>query len=173
MPLLRLHDPAWATHFADLQANLSRALGELALRIEHVGSTAVPDLMAKPILDIDVVMRDGAAFPSIVSALRRQGYVHRGDLGIPDREAFDAPGDTPMAHHLYVCPASSRELRRHVAFRDALRARPELRREYESIKLDIARRARGDRKVYAEIKERECRALIERVLADLLPAPGL
>ena len=173
MPLLSPHDPAWAAHFADLQANLSRALGQLALRIEHVGSTAVPDLIAKPILDIDVVMRDGAAFPPIVSALQRLGYVHRGNLGIPDREAFDSPGETPMAHHLYVCPASSRELWRHIAFRDALRARPELRREYEAINLDIERRAHGDRKVYAEIKERECRALIGRVLADLLPAPGL
>ena len=69
-----------------------------------------------------------------------------------------------MSHHLYVCPANSLELRRHLIFRDALRARGDLRDEYEKRKLDVALRSGGDRNVYAEIKEIECRDFVESVL---------
>jgi GrpB-like predicted nucleotidyltransferase (UPF0157 family) len=152
-----------------------KALGDLALRIEHVGSTAVPDLLAKRILDIDIVMQDYSVFPQIVSALESLGYEHRGDQGISQREVFKLTGATTpiaasqkvfMPHHLYVCPASSLELRRHICFRDVLRARPDLRGEYAAIKISIARRAGGDRRIYAEIKERECREFVERVLVQ-------
>jgi len=69
-----------------------------------------------------------------------------------------------MAHHLYVCPTGGGELHRHLAFRDALRGDAELRREYECVKISIAKRAGSDRKVYAELKEIECREFIEGVL---------
>ena len=71
-----------------------------------------------------------------------------------------------MLHHLYVCPAQSDELHRHIAFRDALRARADWRQEYEKIKQDIAKRSDGDRKMYAQLKEIECRRFIERVLNE-------
>lgn len=150
------------------------ALGGLVLRIEHVGSTAVPDLLAKPILDIDIVMHDYSMFPEIIGVLESLGYEHRGDQGISQREVFKPSVATApvaasrkawMPHHLYVCAVSAPELRRQTGFRDALRARPNLRREYEAMKLSIARRAGDDRRIYAEIKERECRAFVERVLA--------
>jgi GrpB-like predicted nucleotidyltransferase (UPF0157 family) len=148
-------------------------LSGLVLRVEHVGSTAIPNLRAKPILDLDIVMPSYDEFPEIVEGLRRLGYTHNGDQGIREREVFKplddmAPCTVPprkwMSHHLYACPASSLELRRHLIFRDALRAHENLRQEYEKIKLSIAERSGGDRKVYAQIKEIECRGFVESVL---------
>ena len=171
--ILAPYDPAWADAFAAMQAVYTSALAGAILGIEHVGSTAIPGLWAKPILDIDIVMPDYAAFPQVVEALGLLGYTHHGDQGIVHREVFKthdsaAPYTEPrhnwMRHHLYVCPAQSEELQRHVRFRDVLRTREDLRREYEQIKHDIARRSHGDRKIYAQIKETECRAFVERVL---------
>jgi GrpB-like predicted nucleotidyltransferase (UPF0157 family) len=172
--ILAPYNPEWASEFAALRDVYASSLGRLILRVEHVGSTAVPNLRAKPILDIDLVMPSYDVFPDIVAHLRRLGYTHNGDQGIPEREAFKpldnrAPYASPprywMPHHLYVCPVSSLELNRHLVFRDALRAHDILRQEYEKRKLDIAGRSGGDRKVYAQLKEIECREFVERVLA--------
>lgn len=173
--MLSPHDPTWTSEFGELRAIYINSLGDLALRIEHVGSTAIPDLLAKPILDVDIVMQDYSVFAQILRALEFLGYEHRGDQGISQREVFKPKGNTApivalqktfMPHHLYVCPVSSPELRRHICFRDVLRARPDLRREYEAIKISIACRAGNDRRIYAEIKERECREFVERVLGQ-------
>lgn len=172
--ILALHDPAWAAEFEALRDVYAGAFGKLIVRIEHVGSTAVPNLLAKPILDIDIVMPGYEVFPEIVAHLKGLGYTHAGDQGIRQREVFkplddSAPFTSPprkwMSHHLYVCPADSLELRRHLIFRDALRAHDHLRQEYERRKLDIAERSGGDRKVYAQIKETACRDFVEGVLS--------
>jgi GrpB-like predicted nucleotidyltransferase (UPF0157 family) len=173
--ILAPHNPAWAAEFALLREIYLGALGPLILRVEHVGSTAVPCLSAKPILDIDIVMPGYEMFPGIESGLRGLGYRHNGDQGIEGREAFKAqdreapytwPKRTWMAHHLYVCCADGAELRRHLLFRDALRARADFRHEYERVKVAIAARSGGDRKAYARIKEIECRDFVERVLRE-------
>jgi GrpB-like predicted nucleotidyltransferase (UPF0157 family) len=175
--ILALHNPEWAAEFEALRDVYTSSLGTLIVRVEHVGSTAVPSLLAKPILDIDIVMPGYEVFPEIVAHLKRLRYVHNGDQGIRDREVFkpldsSAPFTSRprqwMPHHLYVCPADSLELRRHLVFRDALRAHDNLRQEYEKRKLDIAGRSGGDRKVYAQIKEIACREFIESVLAASL-----
>jgi len=88
--ILALYNPEWAIEFAALQDVYTSSLGKLVLRVEHVGSTAVPNLRAKPILDIDVVMPSYEVFPDIVAHLRRLGYTHNGDQGIRKREAFKA-----------------------------------------------------------------------------------
>lgn len=172
--ILAHYNPEWAAEFSVLRDVYMSSLGKLVLRVEHVGSTAVPNLLAKPILDIDIVMPSYGVFPDIAAHLRRLGYTHIGDLGIKEREVFNpldnmAPYTLPprywMSHHLYVCPVNSLELHRHLIFRDALRALDNLRQEYEQRKLDIAERSCGDRKVYARIKEIECRDFVEKVLA--------
>ncbi len=132
------HDPAWAARFEALRARLAPALAGVASSIEHVGSTSVPGLPAKPIVDLDVVVPDAAAVPMAVARLAALGYVHRGDLGIPGREAFVAPSDAP-AHHLYVCVEGSGALANHRAVRDALRADPEKVRAYAELKRRLAR----------------------------------
>ena len=129
------YDERWAQDFEDIASEIRDVLGELALDIQHVGSTAVPGLSAKPIIDIDVVIRDHAAFNAVVSALEAIGYHHEGDLGIAGREAFGYEGKSHLQkHHLYVCPQDSTELKRHIAFRDYLRAHPGAVKEYSRIK---------------------------------------
>ena len=171
--LLVAHDPAWAGEFAALSEVYRAALGDLVLRVEHVGSTAVPGLLTKPILDLDLVIADRAAFDAASAALSALGYAHRGDQGIAGREVFNRADDhTPftqpprrwLAHHLYVCCANSRELRRHLAFRDALRRSSALCDRYAAIKVELARQSGGDRKRYALLKETACRDFVESAL---------
>ena len=129
------YDEGWKQNFIDIKAELQDALGELALRIEHVGSTSVPGLSAKPIIDIDIVIKDYSVFDEVVSALGKIGYRHEGNLGIVGREAFKYDGKEHLkSHHLYVCPEDSPELKRHIAFRDYLRSNPKDVSEYSRIK---------------------------------------
>ena len=129
------YDPSWPRQFVLIRQELQAALGELALRIEHVGSTSVPGLSAKPIIDIDVVIRDDSLLDAVIDALGKIGYRHEGNLGIAGREAFKYDGKEHLRkHHLYVCPLDSAELKRHIAFRDYLRSHPEAVRAYSRIK---------------------------------------
>jgi GrpB-like predicted nucleotidyltransferase (UPF0157 family) len=172
--ILSPYNPTWTAEFAALRAIYATALGDLVVAIEHIGSTSVPGLAAKPILDIDLVMPNYSVFPKIMAVLDQLGYTHNGDQGISQREAFKpkdgiaAPATTPprrwMRHHLYVCPIDGAELRRHIRFRDTLRARPDLRHEYETIKRAIEAKSQGERSAYAKIKEIDCRGFVERVL---------
>lgn len=133
--IVQSYDESWKTDFIAIRDELDAALKDLALRIEHVGSTSVEGLSAKPIIDIDVVIRDRTVLPEVISALGRIGYTHEGDLGIPGREAFKYEGkDHLRKHHLYVCAQDSEELKRHLAFRDYLRNHPEAVAEYGRIK---------------------------------------
>lgn len=133
------YDQAWPGEFLKILGQLAPFILPPAIRIEHVGSTSVPGLWAKPIIDIDVVIRDMTVLPEIIARLAGIGYRHEGDLGIPGREAFCYDGKPELkAHHLYVCPESSPELRRHIAFRDYLRAHPDAVAEYGRIKREGA-----------------------------------
>ena len=129
------YDAAWESAFEAIKAEIQTALGDLMLGIEHVGSTSVKGMSAKPCIDIDVIIKDYSVFGEIVRKLGAIGYIHEGDLGIQDREAFKY-ADKPhlMLHHLYVCPQDSEELRRHITFRDFLRRTPEAVRKYSLVK---------------------------------------
>jgi GrpB-like predicted nucleotidyltransferase (UPF0157 family) len=84
-PILVPHDPAWARAFAQFRDVYASALNGLILGVEHIGSTAIPDLMAKPILDMDIVLPDDSVFPQVVERLFALGYTHAGDQGIAQR----------------------------------------------------------------------------------------
>jgi len=129
------YDAAWESAFEAIRAEIQTALGDLMLGIEHVGSTSVKGMSAKPCIDIDVVIRDYSVFDAVVQKLDAIGYIHEGDLGIQDREAFKY-ADKPhlMTHHLYVCPRDSEELHRHIVFRDFLRKNPEAVKKYSMVK---------------------------------------
>lgn len=156
------YDPAWPATFETLRERIASVLGELAVGIEHVGATAVPGLDAKPIVDIDVVIRDAGDFDAVAQRLARLGYFSLGDLGIVDREAFRAPAGTPR-HHLYVCTSGSAALQAHLTLRDALRADPALAAAYGALKRDLAVEFRDDRDSYTEGKT----AFIRTVLLDV------
>ena len=165
------YTPAWAEEFEDLRRALKSLLGELALGIVHVGSTSVPGLAAKPIIDIDVVIDSPTVLASVVEVLDSAGYQHEGDLGIPGRDAFrrqdntvprDRSGRTWPTHNLYVCTRNSDELRRHLAFRDHLRRDPESAVRYEKLKRDLAECFHDDIDSYVEGK----REFIEDIMGQ-------
>ena len=136
------YDPAWPARFEQLRDRLAGALGPLALSIEHVGSTSVPGLAAKPTIDIDVVVRSESDVPAAISALTALGYRHLGNLDVPGREAFARPPGTER-HNVYVCPAGSQGLRNHLAVRDRLRGDGAMRDRYADLKRRLATEAGG------------------------------
>ena len=158
------YDSCWPETFASLRDQVAAALGPLGKWIEHVGSTAVPGLPAKPVIDLDVVLATRADLPEVITRLGALGYLHEGDLGISGREAFTCPAGTP-AHHLYVCTADSHELARHLAFRDYLRAHPGQACAYAELKRSLAAQFRSDRDAYSRGKA----AFIEQALRSSPP----
>ena len=129
------YDSAWKSAFEAIKKEIEGAAGDLILGIEHVGSTSVEGMSAKPCIDLDVVIRDASVLEAVIARLAAIGYIHEGDLGIPGREAFKYT-DKPhlQTHHLYVCPRDSRELHRHITFREFLKSHPEAVRQYSRVK---------------------------------------
>ena len=131
---------SWKAAFAVIKQEIEGAVGPWILGVEHVGSTSVEGLSAKPCIDLDVIIRDYGVFETVVQRLNAVGYIHEGNLGIPDREAFRYDHKPHLLpHHLYVCPRDSRELHRHITFRDYLRSNPEAAKKYGATKELAAR----------------------------------
>ncbi len=130
------YNPNWPVMFQNLRDGILPAIGDVAVAVEHVGSTAVPGLAAKPVIDVDVVVRNGDVQLGI-ERLQSIGYRHRGDMGIPMREAFHAPQGS-IRHHLYLCPTSSPALKNHIAVRDHLRTNASDALAYGELKKRLA-----------------------------------
>jgi GrpB-like predicted nucleotidyltransferase (UPF0157 family) len=145
------YDPGWPALFERLARPVREAVADLGARVEHVGSTAVPGLAAKPIVDIDVVVAAPSDVPEAIERLRGLGYVYQGDKGIVGREAFLWPPGAPV-HHLYVVVDGGPPYRDHVRFRDHLRQHPDKAEEYAALKRELARRHGRDRIAYTDAK---------------------
>lgn len=159
------YDPDWSVQFERIEAKLAAVLGSLAVAIEHVGSTSVPGLAAKPILDIDIAIESVSEVPSAIQFLTEINYKHEGDLGITGREAFSVP-EGAYPHHLYVVTADGREFKRHLAFRNRLRQDESAAREYEEIKRQLAAHYGADRDGYSRAKTE----FVEHILNEELGA---
>lgn len=123
---------AWTVQFESLKRRVGEALEGICFRIEHVGSTSVPGLAAKPIIDADIILEDWSLFPEVAKRLEQAGWRHRSDLGIPGREAFAASMRLDFAHHLYVCRDGIAALDNHLKLRDYLRCHPDAAERYGS-----------------------------------------
>ena len=147
------YDKAWKTAFEKIKDEIENAVGRSIIGVEHVGSTSVEGLCAKPCIDIDVVIRDRSMLDEVIKGLNDIGYIHEGDLGIKDREAFSySDKNHLMNHHLYVCPQDSEELHRHITFRDYLRSHPEAAEKYGLVKREGAELFGDDIDKYIEYK---------------------
>ena len=131
------YDPKWPEWFATIKRQIWPLIQDTALSIEHVGSTSVPGLSAKPIIDIDIIIANMEQLPAVALQLKILGYMHRGNLGIEGREAFQAPPHH-IKHHLYVCLQGNAAVRNHLNLRDHLRKNPEARDEYGALKRQLA-----------------------------------
>ncbi|MGD9395783.1 MAG: GrpB family protein [Candidatus Thorarchaeota archaeon] len=162
------YNPEWVSWFEQLCSFFEPRLAPHVIKFEHVGSTAIPKMIAKSIIDFDIVIQI-ADFDEIRSRLESIGYVHQGDLGIPEREAFslediDLKGLLPP-HHLYVCYFHSKELHRHIAFRDYLCNHPADAREYSKLKQSLVDKYKGDRESYIAGKNQLVREILDRALS--------
>ena len=167
------YDPAWPGAFADERNRIATALGTVALRIDHNGSTAVPGLAAKSVIDIQISVRRLQPMEAYAPGLVRLGYIH---LPHPDDAFcpfFHRPAAWPHTHHVHVVEAGSAEERRTLAFRDYLREHLGAAREYENLKRRLASQygAEGfsSRQAYADAKTELVRSLTERAIAEGYP----
>lgn len=169
--LIEKYSPNWPRFFKDIKREIENALYGIEYNIEHIGSTSVPYLDAKPIIDIDIIYSTQADFLRIKAGLEKAGYYHNGDQGIKDREVFKRDGKSVNAildsvkHHLYVCPVNSQALERHLLSRDYLRKNNWARLEYQQMKYELAEKANQNRKRYAELKELKINSFIDRIIA--------
>ena len=132
------YDPRWPDAFARLSELLAPLVRRFGGRIEHVGSTGVPDLAAKPVIDADYIPADFSAWPAIRKALEQYGFFHRGDGGLPGREMFTESLRLEFRHHFYCCNPDSPHLKNHLKLRDYLRTHPESARRYGALKKKLA-----------------------------------
>jgi len=160
--IIQDYDPRWPQLFETLRSRIEAVIPGMAAAIEHVGSTAVPGLAAKPIIDLDVLLISATDLPVVIAKLASFGYEHRGDLGISGREAFRTP-PSDLHHHLYVCPSSSPEYNRHISFRDYLRTHPADANSYASLKRELLRKFGDDREAYTQAKSRFVAEILQRV----------
>jgi GrpB-like predicted nucleotidyltransferase (UPF0157 family) len=144
------YDPRWSEMFEEEKARLLDALRDLDVQVEHVGSTAVPGLAAKPIIDILIVVPNAPEAIRAITPLVQLEYDCRGELGIPGRIYFRK--GMPRTHQIHLYPRDHPEIERHRLFRDYLRTHPEAAQAYAELKRALAEKFRDDREAYTEAK---------------------
>lgn len=159
------YDSNWIAAFEAERTRISAGLGEIALRIDHNGSTSVAGLAAKSIIDIQISVVRLHPMDAYATALQRLGYVHRPDADDDFCPFFHRPPQWPHSHHVHVVQSGGAEERRTLAFRDYLRDHAEVARQYETLKRRLAGEHGGEsaaaRKAYADAKG----AFIEKIVA--------
>lgn len=150
------YDPNWKEEFQKAREFFTKLLEKCSVKIEHVGSTSVEGLSAKPVLDIDIIVQNEGESRKVIQALGEVGYEHLGDKGIPGREAFryeqNNPHITWMQHHLYVCIEGCESLKNHLLLREHLRKNQQAVIAYGNLKLELAKQYPTDIDAYVEGK---------------------
>lgn len=170
------HDPVWAVKFEVEAGRIAEAIGEAAVRVHHIGSTAIPQTKAKPVIDILVEVTSLDVLDRMAPRLEALGYEAKGEFGIPGRRYFrldDARGT--RTHQVHAFEAGTPNVVRHIAFRDYVRAHPLLAEEYGALKKRLAEAHPDDMAAYMDgkdafVKEHERRALVWASDASVMPA---
>jgi GrpB-like predicted nucleotidyltransferase (UPF0157 family) len=164
------YNPEWPRVFREEQARLRACIGGYVLDIQHVGSTSIPGMAAKPILDIGIAVADFEEAAQCIQPLQQLGYLYRGENSIPRRHYF-VKGD-PITHHLHMVELGSDQWATAICFRDHLREHAEIARAYATLKQRLAEQFPTDRSAYQDGKA----AFIAEVLRaarekERLPGP--
>jgi GrpB-like predicted nucleotidyltransferase (UPF0157 family) len=171
--LIEKYTSKWIKDYASIKREMEKGLHGLNYTMEHIGSTSVPDLDSKPIIDIDIIYYHQGDFEKIKAGLLTMRYYHNGNQGIENREVFKRnTGWTnqildKIKHHLYVCPADSKALERHILSRNFLRNNDWARLKYQQMKYELAEKANQDKKIYAELKELNVNDFIDSMIAKM------
>ncbi|MFT3946439.1 MAG: GrpB family protein [Agriterribacter sp.] len=170
--LIEQYTSKWVDNFENIKCEIEKELQGLVYTIEHVGSTSVPNLDAKPIIDIDIIYSNQSEYEKIKLRLEKIGYYHNGNQGIEDREVFKRNNgitnkilDT-IKHHLYVCPVDSKALERHILSRNYLRKNDWARIKYQQMKYELAEKSNQNQKVYAALKEQNVNNFIDTIIEE-------
>ncbi len=163
------YNPEWGEWFAQLRKYFDNYLSNLVICIEHVGSTAIPNMVAKPIIDIDIVIKK-EYWKEVKTKLEERGYIHQGDLGIEEREAFKLLNEelkqSLPPHHLYVCNEDSKELKCHIIFRDFLRNNPKELNKLCKIKNKLYKKISDNKEAYIEGKDLAVKQILRKALKE-------
>ena len=155
------YDPEWPRVFGREAAAILEACQPWITVVHHVGSTAVPGLAAKPILDITPIAANSVECAKAVSGMTKLGYRYRGETGIPGRFYFDGIVDGRTVVHAHMLPVGHPQVRQHLVFRDYLRTHPDAARDYEQLKWTLASKYRDDRPAYTQAKAEFTNGIIE------------
>ncbi|MEQ9166182.1 MAG: GrpB family protein [Fulvivirga sp.] len=169
--LIQEYELQWDQDFRKIKLEIEKGLIGLNISIEHIGSTSIPNLAAKSIIDIDLIYGTDTDFNKVKSGLSQIGYLHNGNQGILNREVFKRNAGLSkneildnIKHHLYVCPIDSEELNRHLLFRNYLRINEWARLKYQELKYELAEKAGQNKQRYAELKELNAKKFINSIV---------
>lgn len=176
------HDPRWPQLFEEERARLQTAIGEWATDIQHVGSTSIPGIAAKPIIDIAVHLRSLVDALYCITPLMELGYECLGDFGIPGRIYFRKRTDQPLrgqshegigrTHQIHMYELTNEQYEKQIVFRDYLRAHPDAAREYEALKRQLAERHARDVEAYALAKSDFVQIILRSAALARSPSPA-
>ncbi|MDP5274196.1 GrpB family protein [Chengkuizengella axinellae] len=159
------YHPEWKIEFEKIKSMILSYISDLIIKIDHVGSTSVEGLAAKPIIDVDVVIESYDVLPEVIERLAKEGFQHEGNLGVEGREAFKRTlDDGYMKYHLYVCPKDGKGYLEHIALRDYLRENETAREQYAALKYKLAEDHRYNIDHYIEGKNDFVTGILKKVL---------
>lgn len=157
-------DPAWAGIFEAEASRLSSVLGEEVLAIHHIGSTAIPGIKAKPVIDILIEVREIEKIDGFDRAMSRLGYEVRGEYGLPGRRYFTKNQGPIRTHNVHIYQRGNPEIERHLAFRDYMTSHPEDARAYSRLKEELASKFPTDIEGYMDGKDAFAREIERKAL---------
>lgn len=167
--ILEKYNPKWPDFFLEERAKIEKALSHLIVKIEHIGSTAIPGMGGNPVIDIMIGVQEKVDVEKCIPLLASIGYVLDPDRheGFPERKSLDKYAIGAKIH-LYIIDINSEEWVRHILFRDHLRKNPDVARDYNKLKVELVKKYRYDREAYAKgkakfIKKIEDKAKKERL----------
>jgi len=163
---IAIYDPRWASMFEEARSEIMGRCGALVVAVEHVGSTSVPGLAAKPIIDILAAVERLDDAQALIEPLAAIGFEFVPKNDFPGRRFFRRGLRGAGTHHLHVVERGGWEWRRHLLFRDHLRAHPETAADYERLKRELAARHGPDRGAYTDAKTPFIESVVERALAE-------
>jgi GrpB-like predicted nucleotidyltransferase (UPF0157 family) len=161
---LKPHNPKWRELYEEEEVLVSKAVSAFLIEIQHIGSTAIPGIMAKPIIDIALAIDSLENVEKIIKPLEEIGYTYRGEAGIPHRHLFVKGSEDFRTHHMHVMHRSHYEWKKHIVFRDYLRKHPKEAKEYSNLKLKLEKEFKEDRESYTESKSEFIESILEKAI---------
>jgi len=161
---LKPYNPKWKDLFVQESDLISSAISEFLVDIQHIGSTAIPDIVSKPIIDVAAAIDSLENIEKIIAPLEKIGFIYRGEQGIPDRHLFVKGGEEFRTHHLHVMFKEHHEWKKHLVFRDYLLEHPEEARQYSELKKKLEKEYKEDREAYTDSKTTFINGILEKAM---------